>query len=105
MLRKTLIVLALGVFVGAMAGVAAADAYVETMMISSSSTAVEQQSADPEFALGQGASWQEREPVETGSMPASHGNSPELRCCGGDSGPTQDQAGATVLRQSIDDGP
>ena len=105
MLRKMLIILALGVFVGAMAGVAAAEAPVEYRVISSSSTAVEQQSADPEFALGQGESWQERGPVETGSMPASQGNSPELRCCGGDSGPTQDQAGATVLRPGIDDGP
>jgi hypothetical protein len=105
MLRKTIIVLALGVFVGGMAGVAAAEATVEHMAISTPSAAVGQHSADPEFALGQGESWQERGPVETGSMPASQGNSLELRCCGGDSGPTQDQAGATVLRPGIDDGP
>jgi hypothetical protein len=105
MLRKTLIVLALGVFVGAMAGVAAAEAPMATMEISSSSNAVGQQSADPELAVGQWGTWQERGPIETGSLSSPHGNSPGLRCCEGESGPKLDQAGETVRRPGIDDGP
>jgi hypothetical protein len=103
MLRKMLIILALGVFVGAMAGVAAAEAPVEYRVISSSSTAVEQQSADPELVLGQGASWQAREPVETGAMPSKPGDSPDS-CCVNSGGPTLDENGFAVIRQGVDDG-
>jgi hypothetical protein len=67
--------------------------------------AIHSSAADPEWTVGQGESWQERGPVETGSMPAVRGSSPDLRCCAGDSGPSVDAAGNTEIRHGIDDGP
>jgi hypothetical protein len=103
MSRKLLFYLVVGMGVMALGGVASAEAPVLGM--NPPDAAIHSSAADPEWTVGQGESWQEREPVETGSMPASAGNSPELRCCSGDSGPTLDQAGDTVPRHGIDDGP
>jgi len=103
MTRKVLLFLAAGMFVATLGGVALAEAPV--MGGYPPDAAIQSSAADPEWTVGQGESWQEREPVETGSMPASEGNSPELRCCEGGSGTMLDQAGDTVLRHGIDDGP
>jgi hypothetical protein len=105
MLRKTLIVLALGVFVGAIAGVAGATAPVGPLGTNSADTSLRQSGADPEMGYSNSLTWQERGPVDTGSMPAMQGNSPDFRCCAGDSGPSVDAAGNTGIRPGIDDGP
>lgn len=103
MTRKMIYVLVVGLAFVALGGVASAEAPV--IGLYSSDMAIHQSTADPESAVGQGETWQEREPVETGSMPSAKGDSPELRCCSGDSGPAQGKAGETVLRPGIDDGP
>lgn len=103
MSRKLLFYLVFGMGVMVLGGVASAETPVFGM--NPPDAAIHPSAADPEWTVGQGESWQEREPVETGSMPASEGNSPELRCCSGDSGPKLDQAGDTVPRHGIDDGP
>ncbi|MBP2668522.1 MAG: hypothetical protein H6Q80_724 [Deltaproteobacteria bacterium] len=102
MARKILLFLFAGMFVVVLGGAASAEAPI--MALYSSEAAIQPSAADPEQEASNSTSWQEREPVETGSMPAESGNSPELRCCSGDNGPTQDQAGNTVLRHGIDDG-
>ncbi|HEX9206189.1 MAG TPA: hypothetical protein VF853_09705 [Candidatus Deferrimicrobiaceae bacterium] len=102
-MRKTLIVLALGVFVGAMAGVAGATSPVDHLGTIPSDTSLRQPGADPEMDYT--LTWQVRGPVDTGSMPALRGNSPDFRCCAGDSGPSVDAAGNTGIRTGIDDGP
>jgi len=102
MSRRTLFYLVVGMGVMVLGGVASAEAPVLGM--NPSDAAIHPSAADPEWTLGHGESWQEREPVETGSMPASEGNSPDLRCCSGDNGPTRGEAGETVLRSGIDDG-
>jgi hypothetical protein len=104
MAQKVLFLLVVGVFVATLAGLAAAEAPVGPMETSSSSSAVEQQSSDPELALGQVASWQAREPVETGAMPSKPGDSTDS-CCANSGGPTLDENGFAVIRQGIDDGP
>lgn len=103
MTRKIMLSLVVGMAVVALGGWASADAPV--MGLESSDTTIHQWAADPELAVGQGESYQEREPLETGSMPAGHGTSSELICCAGDSGPTQGEAGENVPRPGIDDGP
>jgi hypothetical protein len=68
MARKIMIIVAVGVFVGALAGVATA----EHRGVSQQSEQGLQPSADPEFVPEgnwSGTDWQVREPVETGAIP------------------------------------
>jgi hypothetical protein len=103
MTRKILLFLAAGMFVATLGGVALAVAPV--LEVSPPDAAIHSSAADPEWTLGQGESWQEREPVETGSMPAMRGNSPDVVCCAGENGTSVDALGRTVIRPGIDDGP
>ena len=102
MTRKILSFLAVGMFVATLVGVAGAEAPV--MGLNPSDEAIHPSAANPESAAGQGESWQEREALETGSLPSTQGDSAELRCCEGDSGPILDHAGDTVPRQDVDSG-
>jgi len=80
MARKILLIMAVSVFVGIMAGVANAEAPVYLAM-STSDEAIQQSSADPELALGQEESFQVREPVETGALPDRSSGSSDWKCC------------------------
>ena len=103
MARKMLLFLVVVMGVVALGGVASAEAPI--LALYSSEAAIQPSAADPEQEASNSTSWQEREPVETGSMPPALGNSPGLRCCAGDSGPIQGEAGETIPRPGIDDGP
>jgi hypothetical protein len=103
MSRKLLFYLMVGMGAMVLGGVASAESPV--MGVNPSDAATYHWAADPESAIGQVGSWQERGPIETGSLYSPHGNSPGLRCCEGESGPKLDQAGETVHRPGIDDGP
>jgi hypothetical protein len=89
----------IGLFVIALAGLAAADSLQDDRNrgMNYLERPTQLPGAEPETQSNL-LPWQEREPVETGSIPAG---SPELRCC--DS--SVDAEGNTAIRPEIDSGP
>lgn len=105
MAKKVLFSMLAGMFVMAMAGLAAADRSTPAPEayrgMNHSEMPAAQPTADPETQYLGAGSWVERGPVETGSMPMVQEGAQELRCC--DS--PVDAAGSTKIRPGIDDGP
>ena len=104
MTRKILFSMLAGVFVMAMAGLAAAEAPVQAFEETGGLTYAEgtapQPGADPEMQYSNSNPWQERGEVDTGSLPSMVAGDPELHCCN----PSLDADGNTLIRPGIDDG-